>query len=358
MNTVRMFIFLLGTASLLTGCASLTGKSDDYTSSSVPLTAAEMASATPPETATAGSSAPSALPEQSKVYESEAVKSDPSLKAGTNSKGWSVPAEPSPTEATRNSTPVLQPSNAQPDLGIVKSDNPTGGESITGGEVSGMLESAQAGLEQSGSSLRNLSGDPFAPESPASNGITLKSTFPELSSAQLNTSQPPMEAPALPPTASVAGTVRGGQAAPVFTATTMDGSSFDLSSQKGKVVVLDFWRKTCGPCLKAMPRMEQIRSSFPETKLAILGMNADETRTEAEGFLRTHPHNWPNVHVLSQRTDILSPYGVRMLPVFVVIDQVGNMQYRGNDVNQAAAKVAELVATPSIPNASYMAALR
>lgn len=90
----------------------------------------------------------------------------------------------------------------------------------------------------------------------------------------------------------------------------------------------------------------------------ILGMNTDETQAEAESFLRTHPHHWPNVHVLSQRTNVLSPYGVQLLPTFVVIDQVGNIQYRGNDVNQAASKVSELVANPSIPNVNYMAALR
>lgn len=152
--------------------------------------------------------------------------------------------------------------------------------------------------------------------------------------------------------------MRGGQPAPVFSAVTLDGSSFDLVSNRGRVVVLDFWRRTCGPCLKAMPKLASIRQSYGEDKLVILGLNTDERRVEAETFLRQHPHNWHNVHVLSQKTNLLNPYMIRLLPTFVVIDQVGNIQYRGGDINQVSSKVAELIANPSLPKSSLVASLR
>jgi thiol-disulfide isomerase/thioredoxin len=364
MNTVRVFV-ILSVISSLSGCAILTGRGDDYTTKTdptvAPLASAEQSPSTPPDEVSTVPSAPSALPEQSRVYESDAVKSDPTLKSGSTSDGWSVPSEPSPSEVIRNPTPNLQPSNAQPDLGIVKSDLPSsisGTGNIVGDEINRSFEDTRSSVDQSLASSRSLVEDPFAPANTTSEGINLKSTFPELGTTQPSASQLKIAASAPPQATSVPGTVRGGQPAPTFAVTTLDGGSFDLSSQKGKVVVLDFWRKTCGPCLKAMPRLAEVRSSFPEGKLTILGMNTDETQAEAEGFLRTHPHHWPNVHVLSQRTNLLSPYGVRLLPTFVVIDQVGNIQYRGNDVNQAASKVSELVANPSIPNVNYMAALR
>lgn len=367
MKTERVLLILWIVASLC-GCASLTGKDTGLTSKDEPDTgpfaSAEPSTAPGTEVSPATVNAPSAAPEQSRVYESDAVKADPTLKSGSGSKGWSVPAEPSPSETARDAETGLQPSNAMPDLGMVKSDVQSSlhesASSITGGEVSGSLENARSTLDQGVASTRSLIEDPFAPVT-STGSTTLKSTFPELgatSPSQSIASQTPATAQQPSQVASAPGTVRGGQAAPAFIVTTLDGSSFDLSSHKGKVVVLDFWRKTCGPCLKAMPQLAQIRSSYPETQLTILGMNTDETRNEAESFLRSHPHHWPNVHVLSQRTNVLNPYGVRLLPTFVVIDQVGNIQYRGNDVNQAGAKVAELVATPSIPNTSYMAALR
>lgn len=206
--------------------------------------------------------------------------------------------------------------------------------------------------------------DPFSPvasSTPGINGPGGSNSFPEIGSsapALSGTTFPQTPSQPTAPSPSVSGVMRGGQPAPIFTAVTLDGSSFDLASNRGRVVVLDFWRKTCGPCLKAMPKLAEVRRSYGEDKLVILGLNTDERRTEAETFLRQHPHNWRNVHVLSQKANLLNPYMVRLLPTFVVIDQVGNIQYRGGDINQVASKVAELVTSPSLPNSSFVASLR
>jgi hypothetical protein len=51
---------------------------------------------------------------------------------------------------------------------------------------------------------------------------------------------------------------------------------------------------------------------------------------------------------VAQATNPIVPYGVQTLPTFVVVDQVGNIQYKGGSVDTATAKVAELVTAPSI----------
>jgi hypothetical protein len=110
-----------------------------------------------------------------------------------------------------------------------------------------------------------------------------------------------------------------------------------------------------------MQKVAELRKTYPETQLLILGLNTDPTQSAADRHLRQTPHNWPQIYVPSQRTNLRKAYGVVLYPTFVVIDQVGNTQYRGSDVNQAAAKVAELVASPSVPgtqlSAGYIASL-
>ncbi len=38
----------------------------------------------------------------------------------------------------------------------------------------------------------------------------------------------------------------------------MNGQQVKLSSFRGKVVVLNFWTKTCGPCLEEMPSVAEL----------------------------------------------------------------------------------------------------
>jgi thiol-disulfide isomerase/thioredoxin len=114
------------------------------------------------------------------------------------------------------------------------------------------------------------------------------------------------------------------------------------------VVVLDFWFSTCGPCCRAMPTLADLRRKYREDQVLIVGMNNDPTVAAAQRYLRQNSHNWMQIHLPSQRPDPRQTYGVNLFPTFVVIDQVGNMQYKGNSVAQAVQKVSELVSSPSI----------
>src|SRR6218665_2158083 len=46
--------------------------------------------------------------------------------------------------------------------------------------------------------------------------------------------------------------------APDFELADMSGAKVKLSQYRGKVVVLNFWTKTCGPCLEEMPEIADL----------------------------------------------------------------------------------------------------
>src|SRR3569623_1822913 len=49
-----------------------------------------------------------------------------------------------------------------------------------------------------------------------------------------------------------------GAPAPDFTATPLEGAPVTLSKLRGKTLILDFWSKSCPPCLRSMPLVEEL----------------------------------------------------------------------------------------------------
>jgi thiol-disulfide isomerase/thioredoxin len=81
---------------------------------------------------------------------------------------------------------------------------------------------------------------------------------------------------------------------PDFIATTMDGKTIDRSYFLGKVTLINFWMKSCGPCISEIPGLNKLKDEFGNEKvnfLAIGRCNEDEAKT----FLAKHPWNFDHV---------------------------------------------------------------
>ena len=57
--------------------------------------------------------------------------------------------------------------------------------------------------------------------------------------------------------------------------TAVDGRLVDLSSLKGKVVLLDFWRTDCAPCMGALPELIHLDQKYRAQGLEIIGISLD-----------------------------------------------------------------------------------
>lgn len=98
-----------------------------------------------------------------------------------------------------------------------------------------------------------------------------------------------------------------------------------LEGYRGHVVYLDFWASWCTPCLESFPWMQTLKTSFERDGLAVIAVNLDRRRADAERFLAKRPTD------LDVRFDpqgrMAEAFNVKGMPASVLIDRHGTVRF-------------------------------
>jgi thiol-disulfide isomerase/thioredoxin len=117
-----------------------------------------------------------------------------------------------------------------------------------------------------------------------------------------------------------------GSPAPPVKANLLDGTEFDLSKHRGKVVVLDFWATWCGPCVRALPELMKATSSFPKNKVVFVAVNQREKAKQIKKFLKQK--KWESLTVaLDPQAAAGKSFNVEGIPQTVIIDKQGKIRH-------------------------------
>ena len=74
--------------------------------------------------------------------------------------------------------------------------------------------------------------------------------------------------------------VKVGEAAPEISLPDTKGNIINLSSLKGKVVLIDFWASWCGPCRKAMPHVVKLYEKYKDKGFEVFGVSIDSKKSD------------------------------------------------------------------------------
>ena len=121
--------------------------------------------------------------------------------------------------------------------------------------------------------------------------------------------------------------VKVGDVAPDFTLPMTDGSTFTLSEQRGKVVMLQFTAGWCGVCRKEMPHIESdIWQPNKDNKdFVLVGIDREETLEDILPFIQEVGTTYPIA--MDTNADVFAQYALRESGITrnVLIDRDGKI---------------------------------
>ncbi|HRI22649.1 MAG TPA: TlpA disulfide reductase family protein [Panacibacter sp.] len=101
------------------------------------------------------------------------------------------------------------------------------------------------------------------------------------------------------------------------------GKNINLSSLKGKIVLIDFWASWCGPCRKGIPELKNTYAKYQSKGLEIYGISVDSEGADWKQAIREDHTTW--IHVNDAKGDVAALWNVNYIPNVYLLDKEGKI---------------------------------
>lgn len=115
--------------------------------------------------------------------------------------------------------------------------------------------------------------------------------------------------------------------APDVTGTLLDGSPFDLASDRGHIVVMNYWGSWCSPCRAEAADLQSVYASVQSKGVRFIGVNIrDEDESSARDFVAAKKITYPSLYDPAGRVALkFRDVPPQAIPSTIVIDASGKI---------------------------------
>jgi len=145
-----------------------------------------------------------------------------------------------------------------------------------------------------------------------------------------------------------------GQPAPALVIEELNGNTFNLASQRGKVTIVNFWATWCPPCRKEMPALDTLYRRYHAQGLEMIGLSADRPHDRSEVIKVMQSFSYPAAMLEDAESDGFGDPSV--LPVTYVVDAQGVVREKFTPDEKPLTE--QILAAPVLPLLPQRAAAR
>ena len=139
------------------------------------------------------------------------------------------------------------------------------------------------------------------------------------------------------------------ETAPPIAALDVGKQRVDISSYRGKVLLIDFWATNCPPCLEELPHMKRLYQKYHSRGLEILGVSLDVHQKTVVQFQQERKIPWRLMMIDASAGSLRQPYKIASIPAVYLVNRQGKIvqfDLRGQDLAKA---IEQLIESPNSP---------
>ena len=126
------------------------------------------------------------------------------------------------------------------------------------------------------------------------------------------------------------------------------GDRITSDAYKGKVVLIDFWKSTCNPCMTELPMILDLYEKYQGQGFEVVTFNMDETYSSMQNAADVIAADWPICHDgLVWQSPVVPLFGVTRTPHTILVDRSGVVQAVNIRVDTIERLVPALLAQPA-----------